>query len=176
MAEKAAAGLTALFMLEALQAEPSLSQRKLARRVGVPLSKAHFILRRLVEKGMVKVRNVSKSEHRLGYLYVLTPAGIEAKAKLTYGFLQRAAADYQSMRKRVEQALDEAIQKAKNGDPKVTVALLGDGPLGEVVRDALQDRDDAEITSDVALARVAILIDRDARRPDGAETMIVELV
>ena len=170
----APAGLTDLSMLEALHAEPSLSQRQLAREVGLPLSKAHFVLMRLIEKGMVKVKNVHDSRHKLGYLYVLTPSGIEAKARLTYRFLQRTAADYQSMRERVEKALDEAIRKAKNGEPRVKVALLGEGPLGEVVRDALTDRDDAEITTDVAHAKVAVLIDREVGRPESADTMIVE--
>jgi hypothetical protein len=123
---------------------------------------------------MVKVKNVRDSKHKLGYLYVLTPSGIEAKAKLTYRFLQRTAADYQSMRERVEKALDAAIAKAKNGSPKVCVALLGEGPLGEVVRDVLEARDDAEITTDVTLARVAVLIDREVRRPDGSDTAVVE--
>ena len=170
----APAGLADLSMLEALHAEPSLSQRQLAREVGLPLSKVHWVLTRLVEKGMVKVKNVRDSKHKHGYLYVVTPSGIEAKAKLTYRFLQRTAADYQGMRERVEKALDVAIGKAKNGSPKVCVALLGDGPLGDVVRDALADRDDAEVTRDVTLAKVLVLIDREARRPEGSETAVVE--
>src|SRR5512137_678486 len=124
-------------MLEALHAEPSLSQRQLAQKGGMPLSKAHWVLKRLIEKGMVKVRNVRDSKHKLGYLYVLTPSGLEAKAQLTYRFLTRAAQDYQRMRTTVEAAIEEALAAASAAD-SAPVYVLGDGPLGEVVRDVLE--------------------------------------
>ncbi|MBI5508186.1 MAG: MarR family EPS-associated transcriptional regulator [Deltaproteobacteria bacterium] len=162
-------------MLEALFAEPSLSQRQLAREVGLPLSKAHFVLRRLIEKGLVKVQNVRDSKHKMGYLYVLTPRGLEAKAKLTYRFLQRTAADYQSMRDRVEKILGAAILAARtSSNGSVAVCLLGGGPLGEVVIDVIALRQDAVIVTDVDLARVAVLIDPDASRPRHSNLTLVD--
>ena len=46
-------------VLEALADEPSLSQRELAQRVGLSLTRAHFVLKRLMERGLVKVRNAA---------------------------------------------------------------------------------------------------------------------
>lgn len=191
IADARPAVFTDLFMLEALHAEPSLSQRQLAARVGLPLSKAHFVLRRLIERGMVKVRNVRDSKHKLGYLYVLTPRGVEAKAKLTYRFLQRTASEYQSLRGRVERVLTTAIAKTRAGgngtgstaggehgratggdSARVTVALLGEGPLAEVVRDVLRERGDATIVAEPCLARVAVIIDPEHDRPEQVETLV----
>ena len=168
-------GRVDLALLEALAVEPSLSQRQLALRVGMPLSKAHFVLRRLIEKGMVKVRSVKSSRHKLGYLYVLTPRGLEAKARLTYRFLERAAGDYRAMRERVERALDPAIRSARvPGNGRVPVVLLGGGPLAEVVTDVLAVRTDATLVSDATVARVAVVIDPDAERPPQAVATVVD--
>lgn len=85
---------TDLPVLEALAAEPSLSERELAQCVGLNLTCAHFVLTRLVERGAHQVRDVMQSDHKPGYLYLPPPQGIEKKASLTYAFLQRTAAEY----------------------------------------------------------------------------------
>lgn len=146
---------TDLPVLEALAAEPSLSQRELARRAGLSLSKAHFVLRRLVEKGLVKVQNAAQSEHKLGYLYLLTPKGIEAKAKLTYAFLQRSAEQYQRMVERVEAALEPAF--VAHGAGPVRVAVVGDGALAEVVADLVRARPEAVVVDETACADIVVL-------------------
>lgn len=163
---------TDLPVLEALADEPSLSQRELARRAGLSLSKAHFVLRRLVEKGLVKVQNAAQSEHKLGYLYLLTPKGIEAKAKLTYAFLQRSAEQYQRMVERVEAALGPALQAGTNGP--VRVAIVGGGALAEVVADLVGTRENALLTA-LAEADVAVLTDPDVNLPEEGGVTVVRL-
>lgn len=148
-------------ILEALAADPSLSQRELAQRAGLSLTRAHFVLKRLVERGLVKVQNAAQSEHKLGYLYLLTPQGIEAKARLTYSFLERTASQYQQMVARVEAALDPAIQRHA-GPGKAAVTIVGDGPLAEVVRDLVLMRGDAELSASAASAQVAVLVEPQA--------------
>lgn len=146
-------------ILEALAEEPSLSQRELARRANLSLTRAHFVLKRLVEKGLVKVQSAVESEHKLGYLYLLTPQGIEAKAKLTYAFLHRAAEQYREMSERVDRALASAVEDERRGRAKVRVAVLGDGPLGEVVRARVALRDDTALEREMARAQVAVVVD-----------------
>ncbi|ROT99089.1 MarR family EPS-associated transcriptional regulator [Histidinibacterium lentulum] len=84
-------------LLRALDAGPDLSQRDLARQTGISLGAVNFCLRALAEKGLVKVRNFQASDRKLRYAYVLTPAGIEAKTRLTARFLKRKIAEYERL-------------------------------------------------------------------------------
>jgi EPS-associated MarR family transcriptional regulator len=151
-----------LTILEAFAADPTLSQRQIAKAAGLPLSKAHFVLRRLMEKGFVKMRRAARSKHKLGYAYLLTPKGIEAKARLTYRFLERAAADYQRLRARVEATLAAALPRPSRSGQPLSVCVLGDGPLGEVVRDVLDTLPDTALVPSPAAATLAVVVDPDA--------------
>jgi MarR family transcriptional regulator, temperature-dependent positive regulator of motility len=160
-------------LLEELAAEPSLSQRQLARRLGLSLGKVHFMVRRLVERGWVEVLSVASSKHKLGYVYALTPGGLEQKARLTYRFLHRMAEQYQQMVERVDGLLGAAIAEERTAGEPVPVALVGTGRLGEVVSDVIAVRRDARLVPRLEQARVVVVVDPDAPRPAGAR--IVEL-
>jgi EPS-associated MarR family transcriptional regulator len=152
-------------VLEALADEPSLSQRELAQKVGLSLTRAHFVLKRLVEKGLVKVKSAAFSEHKLGYLYLLTPQGLDAKARLTYAFLQRTAEQYQRMSDRVERVLDDAAHRAtRHEEGPVATYVVGVGPLAEVVRDMITLRVDMRKVEaqDAATLVVEVGLDDDA--------------
>jgi EPS-associated MarR family transcriptional regulator len=84
-------------LLRALDASPDLSQRDLALRTGISLGAVNYCLKALAEKGLVKVRNFQASNRKLRYAYVLTPAGIEAKTRLTARFLKRKVAEYERL-------------------------------------------------------------------------------
>jgi EPS-associated MarR family transcriptional regulator len=142
-------------VLEALAAEPSLSQRELAQRVGLSLTRAHFVLKRLTSRGLVKVRNAAQSDHKLGYLYLLTPEGLEEKARLTLAFLHHTAAQYKGMADRVEAALEEGLEGLPTGEPRAVV-VVGEGPLAQVVRDLVTLRGDLRLVEDHAEACIAV--------------------
>ena len=84
-------------VLRLLQDEPDLSQRELARRLGVSNGKLHYCMRALIEKGLVKLGNFARSRHHLGYAYLLTPAGVKQKAAMTSDFLKRKVAEYEAL-------------------------------------------------------------------------------
>jgi len=86
-----------------LQENPEMSQRDLARELGVSLGRVNYCLQALVRKGLVKVRNFSSSENRSAYMYLLTPRGIEQKASLTIRFLQQRIAEYEALRTEIEE-------------------------------------------------------------------------
>ena len=92
-----------LRLLQLLQQHPELSQRELAARLGVSLGRTHYLLRSLIDKGVLKVENFLRSDRKLGYLYQLTPAGIEAKLHLTRTYLQRKEAEYHALRQEIAQ-------------------------------------------------------------------------
>jgi len=89
-------------MLRLLAASPHLSQREVASSVGVSLGKANYCLRALIAKGFVKAENYRKSRNKLAYLYLLTPAGVAAKADLTRRFLAHKVKEYEALRQEIE--------------------------------------------------------------------------
>ena len=60
-------------------------------------------------KGWVKVGNFSRSTNKKGYAYLLTPKGIEAKARLTVRFLQIKKAEYETLQQEIE-TLQQEVQ------------------------------------------------------------------
>jgi len=100
-----------LQVLKLLQANPSLSQRQLAAEMGVSLGKANYCLRALVEKGLVKLGNFSKNPNKGKYAYILTPAGLEEKTRITLAFLKRKEAEFQAIQHEIE-ALKSDLESA----------------------------------------------------------------
>ena len=94
-------------ILKELQQDPDISQRELARRLEISLGKANFCLKALSEKGLVKVDNFKNNTNKVGYLYLLTPKGIEEKVTLTQRFLQRKIAEYEALEQEIEQLRKE---------------------------------------------------------------------
>ena len=91
-----------LQVLKLLQADPTLSQRQLATELGVSLGKANYCLRALVEKGLVKLGNFSKNQNKRQYAYLLTPAGLEEKTRITLAFLKRKEAEFEVIQREIE--------------------------------------------------------------------------
>ena len=89
-------------LLRRLAEAPQASQRELARDTGVSLGKLNYALRALIDQGWVKAGNFGRNQDKLSYAYLLTPAGIEAKARLTRAFLARKMAEYDRLRAQIE--------------------------------------------------------------------------
>jgi EPS-associated MarR family transcriptional regulator len=94
-------------ILRRLADSPRASQRELARDTGVSLGRINYVLRALIEKGWVKAGNFSRNPNKLGYAYLLTPSGIEAKASLTRDFLARKMREYDRLRAEIDRLRDE---------------------------------------------------------------------
>ena len=88
--------------LRILDEQPDISQRDLARRVGISVGAAHYCLSALAEKGLIKLANFHASNNKRGYVYLLTPDGIAAKASMTVKFLQRKMREYDELRAEIE--------------------------------------------------------------------------
>ena len=96
-----------LSMLKEINGSPSTTQRELSARLGISLGKVNFLLRALIEKGLVKVSNFKKSEYKTAYLYHLTPHGIEEKTKITYHFLKRKIEEYEQLEEEIKRLTKE---------------------------------------------------------------------
>ena len=88
--------------LQILEENPELSQRELARTVGVSLGRINYCLKALVAKGQLKVNNFTNNKNKSVYLYLLTPRGISEKAKLTSGFLKRKLNEYELLKREID--------------------------------------------------------------------------
>ena len=89
-------------VLRALQDNPRLTQRELSERLGVSLGATNFVLRALMEKGAIKIRNFRGNTRKLIYAYILTPQGLAEKASLTARFLARKQKEYESLKAEIE--------------------------------------------------------------------------
>jgi len=88
--------------LKVLQDNPELSQREIAKLIGVSLGSVNYCLKALVAKGQIKVNNFKHSKNKAVYLYLLTPRGITEKARLTSGFLQRKIIEYDLLKREID--------------------------------------------------------------------------
>ena len=76
------------------------------------LGTINFCFQALVEKGLVKMQNFSQSKNKLRYAYLLTPAGMAEKSKLTAEFLKRKVAEYETLQAEIE-SLKAEINSSK---------------------------------------------------------------
>ena len=90
-------------MLKLIEQNPELSQRQLAEEIGVSLGKVNYCLRALIDKGLVKAKNFKNSSNKAAYLYLLTPRGVEAKAKISVRFLARKVAEHETLRLEIDE-------------------------------------------------------------------------
>ena len=90
-----------LEILRKIEENPNLTQRQIAEHLGLSLGKINYLIKALLGKGMVKVDNFRKSDRKLGYLYLLTPEGVDRKRKLTLLFLHRKAEEFDRLKKEI---------------------------------------------------------------------------
>ena len=90
-------------MLKLIEQNPELSQHQLAEKMGVSLGKVNYCLRALIDKGLVKAKNFKNSSNKAAYLYLLTPRGVDAKAKISVRFLARKVAEYETLRLEIDE-------------------------------------------------------------------------
>ena len=90
-----------LDLLRRLESNPEFTQRELSREMGVSLGKVNYCMKKLTEKGLIKLTNFTHNPNKVGYSYLLTPSGIEEKSRLTFSFLKRKTAEYEILKKEI---------------------------------------------------------------------------
>ena len=100
-------------VLKLIEKNPSITQRELASELGVSVGKANYCMKALIDKGWVKASNFKNSNKKLAYFYILTPSGIEQKAKITVNFLKRKMNDYAELKNEIEMLKNEVNSHEK---------------------------------------------------------------
>jgi EPS-associated MarR family transcriptional regulator len=104
-------------LLKLLQENPGMSQRDVARELGLSLGRVNFCLRALVERGFVKTASFKNSQNKSAYLYLLTPSGIQHKARVTSRFLKYKMTEYETLHAEIEQLRRDAREGREKRRP-----------------------------------------------------------
>lgn len=103
-------------LIKLIEEHPDLTQRELARELGVSLGKANYCLKALIDKGCVKTQNFRNSSNKLAYAYILTPKGMARKWHLTQRFLERKREEYDKLKTEIEELSQELESKRQTHD------------------------------------------------------------
>lgn len=105
-------------LMRILKATPNISQREMAKALGVSFGGINYCLNALIDKGLVKVCNFSQNQNKFGYVYLLTPSGIAEKASLTSSFLKRKMEEHEALKTEIETLKSEIDTKNGEKPPK----------------------------------------------------------
>ena len=119
-----------LRLLEEVESTPEVSQRSLARKMGVALGVANLLVRNLGTKGYIRARQVAWKR----WAYILTPSGIARKVHLTVAYVDRFVDHYRRVRTMVREELSTLAI-----DPDSRIAIYGATDLAELVYLAVRD-------------------------------------
>lgn len=86
-------------VLRKIDSKNFTNQRELASHLGYSLGKINYCLKELKKKGFIKINNFKNNPNKSGYIYLITPKGIKAKAELTLNFMKRKMREYDELQK-----------------------------------------------------------------------------
>lgn len=85
-----------------MEQDPVISQRELARALGISLGRVNFCLQALIERGWIKANNFKNTNSKKAYMYFLTRRGITEKTRATARFLQRKMAEFEAIQREID--------------------------------------------------------------------------
>ena len=114
-----------LELLNHISADPDATQASLASQLGVAVGTINWQIKRLIEKGYVKVKRAERRKLK----YIITAEGIALRARLTLDYIQSSLSLYRLVRERALKAIQE-VRSAGFSE----VRLLGMGEVAEICR------------------------------------------
>lgn len=114
-----------LTILEHIENEPDTTQAGLAEKLGVAVGTINWHLKRLVEKGYVKVKRAERKKLR----YIITPEGLALRARLTVDYIQSSMQLYRLVRKRSLKAIADVKALGYSA-----VSVEGEGDVAEILK------------------------------------------
>ena len=99
-------------LFKLIEQQPDLSQRELAKEMGISLGKTNYCLKGLMDKGWLKARNFKNSNNKIAYAYVFTPKGLREKTKITARYLKRRASEFESLKSEIEKLRQEVSERS----------------------------------------------------------------
>ena len=97
---------TKLFkVLDTLDRHEITTQRQLSEHAGISLGQVNYVLKNLLQTGLVKLGNFRKNPRKIGYAYLLTPKGIEKRSSLASRFIMTKLQEYQRLQNQLKEKL-----------------------------------------------------------------------
>jgi len=100
-------------LLRKLEANPKYTQRELSKEMGISLGKVNYCINKLITKGWVKLSNFRRNPNKVGYIYLLTPKGVEEKTRLTFAFLKIKMDEYEMLKEEIS-SLEKDTKQLKS--------------------------------------------------------------
>jgi DNA-binding Lrp family transcriptional regulator len=116
-------------ILSEIETGKPLTQRSLSREMGIALGLTNLLIKRLAKKGLIKTPGAIRGK-RLKYL--LTPAGIAEKARLSVAYLENTITLYTETRERIRRSLHQIGQLGKNGENRQKIVFFGADEIAEI--------------------------------------------
>jgi len=98
-------------VMEALDNQQISNQRHISTQTGVSLGQVNYLLKNLINKGLVKLSKFHKNPNKSGYIYLLTSKGIEAKSRVAVKFVSSKLKEYHHLRQKINEKLEIIEQK-----------------------------------------------------------------
>lgn len=136
-----------LGLLEQIEQDPDTTQASMAARLGVAVGTVNWHIKRLIEKGYVKVKRAERRKLR----YIITPEGIALRARLTMAYIENSMHLYRETRNQARDLLKLAKEKGY-----ANVRIAGDGDIADVCR-LTSIEQGMSITEDVDRQDVAVI-------------------
>ena len=114
-----------LALLENIESNPDVTQASLATQLGVAVGTVNWHIKRLIEKGYIKIKRAERKKLR----YIITPEGIALRTLLTVDYIEQQFLLYRNTRQRVR----EHLEQIKNAGYE-EVSILGEGDLADICR------------------------------------------
>ena len=99
-----------LDLLRKIELNPEYTQRELSQEMDVSLGKVNYCIKKLTEKGWIKLTNFKQNPNKVGYVYLLTTKGIEEKTRLTFSFLKRKIIEYEILKDEINKLKEDIVQ------------------------------------------------------------------
>jgi DNA-binding MarR family transcriptional regulator len=114
-----------LSLLETIEHDPDVTQAGLATQLGVAVGTVNWHLKRLIEKGYVKVKRAERRK----LLYIITPEGLALRARLTVDYIEQQFNLYRRVRQKVKEYVEQVKKDGYN-----RVHLVGEGDVADICR------------------------------------------
>jgi len=111
-------------LLKMLSKKPNVTQRDMAKRMGISLGKMNYCVTELAAKGWIKIIRFKSARNKTPYTYLLTPKGLEEKARMTLSFLKRKLSEYEEIKKQIRELHYDVEEKVLDDpDSELIVAV-----------------------------------------------------
>jgi DNA-binding MarR family transcriptional regulator len=114
-----------LGLLETIERDPDVTQASIATQLDVAVGTVNWHLKRLIEKGYVKIKRANRKKLR----YIITPEGIAFRALLTVDYIEQQFLLYRNTRQRVKDGIERVRQAGYD-----RLSLRGEGDVADICR------------------------------------------